>query len=64
MKAPVPAALNEVGVAYADGKLHVLGGSVLGGLPALITRNTTQRRTGGVPALLSRARSIISALPS
>ena len=30
MKAPVPAALNEVGVAYADGKLHVLGGSVLG----------------------------------
>jgi N-acetylneuraminic acid mutarotase len=30
MKAPLPAALNEVGVAYADGKIHVLGGSVLG----------------------------------
>src|ERR1700693_85893 len=30
MKAPVPASLAEVGVAYADGKLHVLGGAVLG----------------------------------
>jgi N-acetylneuraminic acid mutarotase len=30
MKAPVPAALNEVTVAYAGGKLHVMGGSVLG----------------------------------
>jgi hypothetical protein len=30
MKAPVPAALNEVTVAYAAGKLHVMGGSVLG----------------------------------
>lgn len=30
MKAPVPAALAEVGVAYADGKVHVIGGSVLG----------------------------------
>jgi N-acetylneuraminic acid mutarotase len=30
MKAPVPAALSEVGVAYADGKVHVIGGSVLG----------------------------------
>src|SRR3981081_4463999 len=29
-KAPVPAALNEVTVAYAGGKIHVLGGSVLG----------------------------------
>jgi N-acetylneuraminic acid mutarotase len=29
-KAPVPAALNEVSVAYAGGKVHVLGGSVLG----------------------------------
>jgi hypothetical protein len=29
-KAPLPAALNEVAVAYAGGKLHVLGGSVLG----------------------------------
>jgi N-acetylneuraminic acid mutarotase len=30
MKAPVPAALSEVGVAYAAGKVHVIGGSVLG----------------------------------
>jgi hypothetical protein len=30
MKAPMPAALNEVALAYADGKIHVLGGSVLG----------------------------------
>jgi N-acetylneuraminic acid mutarotase len=30
MKAPMPAALSEVGVAYADGKVHVFGGSVLG----------------------------------
>src|SRR5579871_4849332 len=30
MKAPVPAALSEVSVAYVDGKLHVFGGSVLG----------------------------------
>ena len=30
MKAPLPAALSEVGVAYADGKVHVMGGSVLG----------------------------------
>src|SRR5450432_4333049 len=30
MKAPVPASLSEVGVAYADGKVHVMGGSVLG----------------------------------
>jgi|tagenome__1003787_1003787.scaffolds.fasta_scaffold20970690_3 N-acetylneuraminic acid mutarotase len=30
LKAPLPAALNEVGVAVADGKVHVLGGSVLG----------------------------------
>jgi N-acetylneuraminic acid mutarotase len=30
MKAPVPAALSEVGVAYAGGKIHVIGGSVLG----------------------------------
>src|SRR5437762_11683973 len=30
MKAPVPAALSEVTVAAADGKLHVIGGSVLG----------------------------------
>jgi N-acetylneuraminic acid mutarotase len=29
-KTPVPAALNEVTVAYAGGKIHVLGGSVLG----------------------------------
>ena len=29
-KAPMPAALNEVGVAVADGKVHVIGGSVLG----------------------------------
>jgi hypothetical protein len=30
MKAPVPAALSEVGVAYADSKVQVIGGSVLG----------------------------------
>src|SRR5437588_6520696 len=30
MKAPVPAQLSEVTVAAADGKLHVIGGSVLG----------------------------------
>src|SRR6202011_2252286 len=30
MKAPLPAALNEVAVAYAGGKIHVIGGSVLG----------------------------------
>jgi N-acetylneuraminic acid mutarotase len=30
MKAPVPAALAEVSVAYVDGKVHVMGGSVLG----------------------------------
>jgi N-acetylneuraminic acid mutarotase len=30
MKAPVPAALNEVAAAFVDGKLHVFGGSVLG----------------------------------
>src|SRR5262249_34311656 len=30
MKAPLPAALSEVAVAAADGKLHVMGGSVLG----------------------------------
>src|SRR6266852_661043 len=30
MKAPLPAALNEVSVAYAGGKVHVMGGSVLG----------------------------------
>lgn len=30
MKTPLPAALNEVGVAFAGGKLHVFGGSVLG----------------------------------
>jgi N-acetylneuraminic acid mutarotase len=30
MKAPLPAALNEVAVAYAGGKIHVMGGSVLG----------------------------------
>jgi N-acetylneuraminic acid mutarotase len=30
MKAPVPAALSEVTVAAVDGKLHVIGGSVLG----------------------------------
>src|ERR1700745_1485552 len=30
MKAPLPAALSEVGVAAVDGKLHVMGGSVLG----------------------------------
>src|SRR5258708_39264796 len=30
MKTPVPASLSEVGVAMADGKVHVLGGSVLG----------------------------------
>jgi N-acetylneuraminic acid mutarotase len=30
MKAPVPAALNEVSVVFVAGKLHVIGGSVLG----------------------------------
>jgi N-acetylneuraminic acid mutarotase len=30
MKAPMPAALNEVALAYVEGKVHVLGGSVLG----------------------------------
>ena len=30
MKAPLPAALAEVSVAAVDGKLHVMGGSVLG----------------------------------
>src|SRR5260370_35424355 len=30
MKARLPAARDEVAVAYADGKIHVLGGSVLG----------------------------------
>jgi len=30
MKEPVPARLNEVAVATVDGKLHVMGGSVLG----------------------------------
>jgi N-acetylneuraminic acid mutarotase len=30
MKAPLPAALNEVSVAAAEGKIHVVGGSVLG----------------------------------
>lgn len=30
MKAPVPAALSEVSVAYVNGKVHVMGGSVLG----------------------------------
>ena len=30
MKAPVPAALAEVAVAYAGGMVHVMGGSVLG----------------------------------
>ena len=30
MKAPLPAALDEVGVAYVSGKVHVIGGSVLG----------------------------------
>jgi N-acetylneuraminic acid mutarotase len=30
MKAPLPASLSEVGVAMADGKVHVMGGSVLG----------------------------------
>jgi N-acetylneuraminic acid mutarotase len=30
MKAPLPAALDEVGVVYAAGRLHVIGGSVLG----------------------------------
>ncbi len=30
MKAPLPAALDEVGVVYAAGKVHVIGGSVLG----------------------------------
>ena len=30
MKAPLPAALDEVAVVYAAGKVHVLGGSVLG----------------------------------
>jgi N-acetylneuraminic acid mutarotase len=30
MKAPLPAALNEVAVAAVDGKIHVIGGSVLG----------------------------------
>jgi hypothetical protein len=29
MKSPVPAALSEVAVAYAGGKVHVMGGSVL-----------------------------------
>lgn len=29
MKAPLPAALAEVGVAYAAGKVHVIGGNVL-----------------------------------
>src|ERR1700730_10618405 len=29
-KAPMPAALNEVSVNYAGGKVHVVGGSVLG----------------------------------
>ena len=30
MKAPVPAALNEVSVVYLAGKVHVFGGAVLG----------------------------------
>ena len=30
MKAPLPASLSEVSVAYVDGKVHVMGGSVLG----------------------------------
>src|SRR6516225_5438199 len=30
MKTPMPAALSEVGVAYVNGKVHVIGGSVLG----------------------------------
>ena len=30
MKAPVPAALNEVSVVSVAGKIHVIGGSVLG----------------------------------
>ena len=30
MKAPVPAALSEVSVAYLNGKVHVMGGGVLG----------------------------------
>jgi N-acetylneuraminic acid mutarotase len=30
MKAPVPAPLNEVSLAYVDGKVHLMGGSVLG----------------------------------
>ncbi len=30
MKAPLPAALAEVGVVYVDDKVHVIGGSVLG----------------------------------
>ena len=30
MKAPLPATLDEVAVAYAGGKLHVMGGGVLG----------------------------------
>jgi Kelch motif len=30
MKAAMPAALNEVALAYVEGKVHVLGGSVLG----------------------------------
>jgi N-acetylneuraminic acid mutarotase len=30
MKAPVPAAINEVSVVYVGGRLHVFGGSVLG----------------------------------
>src|SRR5262249_1491096 len=30
MKAPVPAAISEVGVAAVNGKVHVFGGSVLG----------------------------------
>ena len=30
MKAPLPAALNEVTVTAVGGKIHVIGGSVLG----------------------------------
>ena len=30
MKAPVPAAISEVGLAAVNGKVHVFGGSVLG----------------------------------
>src|SRR4051794_24443255 len=30
MKAPVPAAVNEVSVVFLAGKLHVFGGSVMG----------------------------------